>query len=56
MAKAKPTASGIKSWQANSEDVKILNELKEKLGIVSDSELVRMGLRKLAQAEGLRPA
>lgn len=43
----------MKSWRPNAEDLKLIGELKRKLGIVSDSDLVRMGLRKLAESEGM---
>lgn len=43
----------IKTWRATAEDEKLMAEIKAKTGIVSESDLVRMGLRKFAQAEGL---
>lgn len=43
-----------RNWRASVEDEKLVQELKAKLGIKNDSDLVRMGLRKLAEAEGLR--
>lgn len=43
-----------RNWRASIEDEKLVQELKSKLGIKNDSDLVRMGLRKLAEAEGLR--
>lgn len=43
-----------KNWRATVEDVKLLGELKAKLGVVNETDVVRMGLRKLAEHEGLR--
>lgn len=46
-----------KTFQALAEDVRIIDELRAKLearqGPVSDSSLIRMGLRKLAESEGI---
>ena len=50
-SKAEPKT---KTWRPTPEDVKLFDELKAKLGVVNDSDVVRMGLRKLAEAEGLR--
>jgi hypothetical protein len=44
----------MRAWRASVEDEKLVQELKAKLGIQNDSDLVRMGLRKLAESEGLR--
>jgi hypothetical protein len=41
------------SWRATPEDRKLLQELASKLG-VKQTDIIRMGIRKLAQAEGLR--
>lgn len=49
----KPKAAR-KNWRATVDDVRLLAELKAKLGVVNETDVVRMGLRKLAQAEGLR--
>ena len=49
-----------KTWRPTVEDIKLMGELKavlgKKLGLsnVNDSDVVRMGLFKLAEAEGLR--
>ena len=43
-----------RGWRSTIEDEKLVQELKAKLGVKNDSDLVRMGLRKLAEAEGLR--
>jgi hypothetical protein len=43
-----------RGWRSTVEDEKLVQELKAKLGVKNDSDLVRMGLRKLAQSEGLR--
>jgi hypothetical protein len=42
------------TWTPTPEDRKLIDELKSKMGTKAESELVRMGLRKLAEAEGLR--
>lgn len=42
------------TWTPTAEDRKLIDELKAKIGVQAESEVVRMGLRKLAQAEGLR--
>ena len=47
--KQKPLAT--KTWRPTFEDAKLFEELKSKLGIVNDSDLVRMGLRALAEKE-----
>jgi len=52
MAK-KPTKKNM-TWTPNVEDWKLMQELKSKTGISNDSDVVRLGLRKLAEAEGLR--
>lgn len=43
-----------KNWRPTVEDVKLLAELKAKLGVVNETDIIRQGLRKLAEAEGLR--
>lgn len=43
-----------KSWRPVPEDKELLELLKAKMGVQNDSDVVRMGLRKLAEAEGLR--
>lgn len=42
-----------KTWRPTLEDVKLLAELKKKMGVVNETDLIRMGLRKLAEREGL---
>jgi hypothetical protein len=42
------------TWTPTPEDRKLIDELKAKIGTRAESELMRMGLRKLAEAEGLR--
>jgi hypothetical protein len=42
-----------KVWRATPEDQKIIQELKAKLGVNSESDIFRMGLRALAQKEGV---
>lgn len=43
----------LRAWRPTVEDHKLMQELKFKLG-VNEPALLRMGLRKLAEAEGLR--
>jgi len=43
----------LRAWRPTIEDAKLMSELKQKLG-VNEPALLRMGLRKLAEAEGLR--
>ena len=52
MAK-KPNKKNM-TWTPTVEDRKLIDELKNKTGVNAESELMRMGLRKLAEAEGLR--
>jgi hypothetical protein len=42
------------TWTPTVEDRKLIDELKNKTGVNAESEIMRMGLRKLAQSEGLR--
>jgi len=49
----KPALIPSKTWRPTEEDLKVIADLKAKLGIVSESDLFRMGLRKLAESEGL---
>ena len=39
----------MKSWRPTVEDEKLVNDLKAKLGILSESDLVRMALLALAE-------
>ena len=48
---AKKSRPKTKTWAPTLEDVKLIDELKAKLGIVNESDLVRMGLRALAAKE-----
>jgi hypothetical protein len=41
------------TWTPTHEDRKLIDELKAKVGVMTDSELMRMGLRALAVKEGL---
>lgn len=38
----------VKTWQPTAEDAKLLQDLRDKLG-VTDPAIVRMGIRKLAE-------
>jgi len=55
----KPVAGKLKpqTWLPTNEDLKLIGELRAhiepKEGIISNSALVRRGLRKLAESEGL---
>jgi hypothetical protein len=55
---AKKLASKLRAVRTTSEDEKLVMELRTKMeprqGPVNFTLLVRMGLRKLAEAEGLR--
>ena len=41
------------NWRPTAEDEKLMAELKAKLGIMTESDVLRLGLRALAQKEGL---
>jgi len=41
------------TWRPTVEDRKLMEDLKGKLGITVDAQLVRMGLRALAAKEGV---
>ena len=47
----KPKAKKNMTWAMTPEDQKLIGELKAKTGIQADSEVVRMGLRALAEKE-----
>jgi hypothetical protein len=49
--KNKPQSN--KTWRPTPADRQLLRDLQAKTGIVAEVELIRMGLRKLAQAEGI---
>ena len=42
-----------KTWRPTLEDVKLLAELKAKLGMVNETDVLRLALRALAQKEGV---
>jgi len=50
---AKTLKPKMRGWRASIEDEKLVQELRAKLGIKNDSDLVRLALRALAQKEGL---
>jgi hypothetical protein len=52
--KKKAENTATQTWRPTNEDLKLMAELKGKLGIVNTSDLLRMSLRKLAEAEGLQ--
>lgn len=54
MKKSKVPQPKHKTWRPKVEDVKLLRELKAKLGVGNETDVIRMGLRKLADFEGLR--
>jgi DNA-binding transcriptional regulator GbsR (MarR family) len=45
----------VKTWRPTVEDARLMDEMSEKLG-VSDPDVVRMGLRKLAETILATPA
>jgi len=51
--KKKPKQQSNKTWRATPADRQLLRDLQEKTGIQAEVELIRMGLRKLAQSEGI---
>jgi len=51
---AKKTPKKNMTWTPKIEDWKLMQDLKTKTGIANDTDVVRMGLRKFAEAEGLR--
>jgi hypothetical protein len=51
MGKPKVLQQLMKSWRATPEDLRLLEELKSELGVLKDSEIVRMGLRALAREQ-----
>ena len=42
-----------KTWRPTLEDVKLLAELKAKMGVVNETDILRQALRALATKEGL---
>lgn len=57
MKRSRKSKGPTKTFQALPEDLRIMEELKEKLerrqGRITDTSLFRMGLRKLAESEGI---
>lgn len=51
--KIQPKKRPNQTWRPNVEDERLLAELKGRLG-VSETDVIRLGLRKLAIAEGIR--
>lgn len=51
--KKKAGRTETQTWRPTSDDYDLLDQLMAKLG-VSMSQIVRIGLRKLAEAEGLK--
>lgn len=52
--KKTPKQPKVRSFRPTVEDDRILRELKEKFGVHNESEVIRMGLKKLAQAQGVQ--
>ncbi len=48
---SKPKKPKVMTWQPTVEDRKLMDELKGKTGIMADSEIIRVGLRALAEKE-----
>jgi len=42
-----------KTWRPTREDIKLLAGLKVKLGVLSETDVIRMSLRALAAKEGV---
>lgn len=42
-----------KTWRPTLEDVKLLAELKAKMGVVNETDILRQALRALAAKEGV---
>lgn len=53
MPSKKPIKATMKSWQPTDEDQKLMDDLHDKLGI-GHPGILRIALRRLAEAEGLR--
>jgi hypothetical protein len=49
---AKKKAIRNMTWTPNLEDRRLMEELKAQIGLRADSELMRMGLRALAEKQG----
>jgi hypothetical protein len=52
VAQKKRIKPAVKTWQPTAEDQQLMDDLRAKLG-VTDPAIVRMGIRKLAEAEGI---
>jgi len=57
MAKAKPKKQLTIGFAPTQEDLKLMEELRAhlspKMGVVTQATVIRMGMRKLAESEGL---
>lgn len=49
----KPVGPKTKFWRPTFEDVKLIETLRSKLGI-GEPDVVRLGLRRLAELEGVK--
>jgi len=47
----KPKTPSQKTWRPTVDDIKLLAELKAQLGVVNETDVIRMGLRALAAKE-----
>ena len=58
MAKAKPKKQQTMGFAPTQEDLKLMDELRAhlapKMGVVTQATVIRMGMRKLAESEGIR--
>jgi Ribbon-helix-helix protein, copG family len=54
VAKADKKPPKARAWRPTIEDEKLLDELKNKMGVVNEADLIRQALRKLAEFQGLR--
>lgn len=58
MAKAKPKKQQTMGFAPTPEDLKLMDELRAhlapKMGVVTQATVIRMGMRKLAESEGIR--
>lgn len=53
MPKKKAPKRHIKSWETTPGDRKLIEDLRASTGMQSDSDIMRLALRRLAQAEGI---
>ena len=42
-----------RAWRPTFEDDRLLKELQAKFGVRNEVEIIRMGLRKLAESQGM---